>query len=386
MRKFVTILFLYLAVFLQIFANQSIELSDSATVSLFTCTPGTETYSKYGHSAIRIYDPQQEIDWTFNYGVFNFSDKNFYIKFTKGYTYYQLDLERTDWFIYSSSQIGRTTYEQVLNLTKTEKQALLDALLKNYEPQNRYYLYNFVFDNCATRPYKLMRKVLPTLPAPEYTCTPLTYRQAVRHYSENNSWPGFGIDFVFGSNADRVMSAEESLFLPEMLMNYVANATLPNGEHLCLWSNCMPFIIKSHSWWQSPYFVTFILTIIILIITITDIKRGKSSLWFDELLLFIGGMLGFICFYLSLFSIHPLVENNWNLLSVNPILLLLAITLLIPKCRLWMQKHAIVISLCCLMITCLRIPAIYFQSWHWLMILPIVHSLRGILLSKFKVK
>ena len=280
MRRYVLIISLCLLAATKSAANQAVTLTDSARVSLLTCTPGNETYSKYGHSAVRIFDPELDIDWTFNYGVFNFNTKDFYLKFLRGETWYQLDLEDTDWFIYTSSLIGRITYEQVLNLKQEEKQAIFDALVDNYQPKKRYYLYNFVFDNCATRPYKLIRKAMPNLPSAQQVAdyqavkaandiehmkalqatnplqripvlgdeVPPTYRQMIRHYSEKNSWPGFGIDFIFGSVADVEMTAEQRLFLPEQLMSYVGNAVMEDGTPFCLEDNTKTFEIKEHSW------------------------------------------------------------------------------------------------------------------------------------------
>ena len=40
----------------------------------------------------------------------------------------------------------------MLNLTTVEKQQLADALFVNYQPENREYRLNFVYDNCSTRP------------------------------------------------------------------------------------------------------------------------------------------------------------------------------------------------------------------------------------------
>lgn len=49
------------------------RLSPDATISVITCGPGQEElYSAFGHSALRVYDPQQGIDEAYNYGVFDF--------------------------------------------------------------------------------------------------------------------------------------------------------------------------------------------------------------------------------------------------------------------------------------------------------------------------
>ena len=59
--------------------------------------------------------------------------------------------------VYSHVLRGSTVYEQELLLSPDEARQLLDTLLLNMEPDRRIYRYNFLFDNCATRPRDKMR-------------------------------------------------------------------------------------------------------------------------------------------------------------------------------------------------------------------------------------
>ncbi|MBQ2171263.1 MAG: hypothetical protein II448_05955, partial [Paludibacteraceae bacterium] len=45
---------------------QAQALSERARVSLLTCTPGEELYARYGHTAIRVCDPENDLDLVFN--------------------------------------------------------------------------------------------------------------------------------------------------------------------------------------------------------------------------------------------------------------------------------------------------------------------------------
>ena len=54
-----------------------ITLSPSAVVSMVTVYPGDEIYSLFGHSSFRVYDPENRIDWMYNYGTFDFDDPHF---------------------------------------------------------------------------------------------------------------------------------------------------------------------------------------------------------------------------------------------------------------------------------------------------------------------
>ena len=368
---------------------QAIRLSDSAVISLMTCTPGDEVYSKYGHSAVCVLDPANDIDVTFNYGIFNFHTEHFYAKFVRGETWYQLGIQTTPYFIMDSKETGRDTYEQVLNLSQSEKQALFDALEENSRPENMYYLYNFVFDNCATRPFFLLQKSMgEKFNTPQFDMRRDTYRDMVTYYSEKNSWAGFGINLAFGKDADVVMTPQQRLFLPEQLMDYVSEATKKNGEPLCLRANVKPFEVKEHPWMASPYMAVLLVVLLIAAMTLVDMVRSrksneiKISWWFDEILFFVGFVLGIILFYLSYFSIHPLVGHNWNLLLVNPLLIILFVVILIPAGRRWLKKWLWVIGL--YFVIAFIVRCLCGQTMHWLMLVPAFHGLRMMCLTWLK--
>ena len=228
-KKLVYILLLFSGI---CFAN-SIQLSDQSTIQLLTCTPGTETWSKYGHTAIRVMDTENNLDIVFNYGIFDLMADDFYLKFVRGETYYQLGVDRYPSFAAFYKRIGRITYWQELNLSTAQNQQIFNALMENYQPENRYYLYNFVFDNCATRPYHLIKQALnDTITSTYIGYKGKTFREAISHYTGPNSWVDFGINMIFGIKANQPMTNEERLFLPEELMNYFAEATLSDGTPL----------------------------------------------------------------------------------------------------------------------------------------------------------
>ena len=93
-------LFLIISSFLILFFEQAYSQSVSdTTVYLITCNPGTETYSIYGHSAIRIVIPERKSDMVYNWGVFDFSTPNFAWKFAKGRLDYMLIEESLPQFL-----------------------------------------------------------------------------------------------------------------------------------------------------------------------------------------------------------------------------------------------------------------------------------------------
>ena len=296
------------------------KLSDNAEVYLLTCTPGCETWSRYGHTAIRVVDTPQDIDMVFNYGIFSFQTEGFYLKFIQGETYYQLGIEPYPYFQAFYSSIGRTTYWQLLNLTPPQKQQIFNDLLTNYLPENRYYLYNFVFDNCATRPYYILKHALGDTILSSYKGLEGTsYREAISHYTGKNNWVDFGINMVFGANANQPMHNEQRLFLPEELMYYIAEARFSDGTPLVRKQHIAPFTIQPTPWYANCWVGIGIFTLCLILLNLYDRKRNKMTCWIDVVLLIIYLVIVAISVFLTFFSIHPLVGFNWRLLLLPSI-------------------------------------------------------------------
>ena len=318
MRKYllsILLLLFALSPYRLIASSISNLLSDSAQILLLTCTPGTEVWSKYGHTGIRVIDQSQKLDIVFNYGIFDLTADDFYIKFVHGETYYQLGIEPYRYFDMFYRRIGRTTYWQELNLTQSQKQQIFDALLINYQPHNRYYLYNFVFDNCATRPYHLIKNALQDTIISSYRgYEGTTFRQAITHYTGHNSWVDFGINLVFGNDADQPMTNEQRLFLPEELMNYMAQAHLSDGTPLVKKQHIAAFPAAVVPWYTHCGWGIALFAMLMLLLSLYDRKRGKMAWGVDLALGIIYLLLIALVIFLTGFSCHPLVGFNWRLL------------------------------------------------------------------------
>ena len=313
MRK--QLLFIILSFLL---CNQSfaqVPLSDSAKIYLLTCTPGTEVWSKYGHTGIRVYDEAQNMDIVFNYGIFSLMEEDFYLKFVKGDTYYQLGIESYSYFLRFYNKIGRKTYLQELNLTLAQKQQVFDALMVNYLPENRFYLYNFVFDNCATRPYYLLKQALQdSIISPYQGYEGQPFRSTISHYTGPHSWVDFGINLVFGSDADEPMTNEQRLFLPEELMNYMAQAHLSDGRPLVKNQQIAAFPAAVVPWYANCWWGIALFAIVMLALSLYDKRRGKLAWGIDLVLAIVYLLLVALIIFLTCFSCHPLVGFNWRLI------------------------------------------------------------------------
>ena len=319
---------------------QGNTLSDSATLSLITCSPGPQIYALFGHTAIRLVDPARGLDIVFNYGMFNFNKPNFYLKFIQGATDYELGAYETKYFLPEYRERNSSVTEQMLNLTTVEKQQLADALFVNYQPENREYRYNFVYDNCSTRPRDKILSVIKDKVVYDYVSEPQTFRNWVGTYTGENTWAKFGIDMLLGREADELSTRWSSMFLPEVLcrefgaVKIIAHdgttRSLVNAEKIIV--PRQDSIVKTN-FLQLPITVTLTVLLLGVFLIFYEKRRKKYFKIIDSVLLIVSGLAGVIIFYLMFFSVHPLVHSNFNLLWCNPLNVLVGLFLWNRKLR-----------------------------------------------------
>ncbi len=323
-----------------VFQNVSfaVKLSPQATISILTCSPGEEVYSIYGHSAIRINDPEQGIDAVFNYGVFSFNAPHFIYRFAKGQTDYLLAVEDFRHFLPQYQEEKRSVYEQVLNLSPEEKQQLTDALILNAQPENREYRYNFFTDNCSTRVRDMIARNVPTIAFPQKQ-TAMTYRNMIRLYHDHFRWIELGIDLLVGKKAEQIVSPDGEMFLPDFLMSHFAQGSVSrNGMKEPLVSSTRTLVefprpgVAGFSL-TSPFAVFAFLFLVIAVISIRGYIRRKPATWLTNTLLVLSGLSGVIIGWFTLYSEHPAMSPNYNLLWAFPANLLFVFIWNVKKWR-----------------------------------------------------
>lgn len=345
-----TLLIILATIMLTTMKAQEMQFSDSAVISLLTCSPGQEIYAKFGHSGIRINDPVTKNDLVFNYGIFSFNTENFYYKFIKGETDYYLGVHPTDIFLFEYDERNSMVWEQILNLTPLEKRKIIDALIDNYRPENRIYRYNYVFDNCATRPRdKILNNVTGYVQL-QNTTESKTFRQWVGGYVGHDTWLKFGIDMVFGMAADKTTQQYESMFLPEVLMNEFERAkiiTKNNENNRNLVKETRIIVNSDVTESQSsmlitkPFVVFSALLLLGILLSLYEQRTKKYYTILDSILLLGTGLAGIIVFYLMFISLHPLVKNNLNILWLNPFNIVAAVLIWIKPLRVYMFVYQI---------------------------------------------
>lgn len=315
------------------------SLSGEAQVSLLTSSPYEgEVFTLYGHAAIRLKDGPRRMDWVFNYGVFSFDKPNFIYRFAKGETDYMLGVMKYGDYMAEYRSRGSTVTEQVLNLSPAEKERIWEALSENYEPENREYRYNFFFDNCATRPARLIEDNIAGRVDYCWDPAPETFREAINRCTRNHSWLTFGCDLALGSPTDRTMMPREMLFLPEYLKEAVAGAVIVSGDGTTRPLVCETKVSESEpgeapAEWCTPLLCAVVVWLAVGILTVWESKR-RIHLWGLDCLLFLAaGLSGCVLFFLGFVSEHPCTSPNWTMLWLHPLQLLVVPFSLVKKAR-----------------------------------------------------
>lgn len=313
-------LFIIFITFLSVVSAQQNKLSNKAEISVLTIGPGTSLNDAFGHNAFRIKDPSTNFDKTFDYGRFDFNAPNFYLNFARGKLDYALGTSNFYDFLRFYTHQNRSVKEQVLNLSQGEKQKLFNFLLNNYKPENRNYLYEFFFDNCATKIRDVSQIALNNninFNKPEGFKNE-KFRALIHGNLNRNSWGSFGIDIALGSIIDRKATAKEHMFLPKYIFTFFENATIKNSENKLVKQthvlNKEKNNITPHNFLTSPLMVLGIIGIIIIYITYSDLKKQKQTVWLDSTLFVITGLVGIVILLLWFATDHSGTHNNYNLL------------------------------------------------------------------------
>lgn len=310
------------------FSVQS-QSTDSIRFSLLTCAPGTEIYSLFGHTAIRYENYTRRIDVVFNYGMFSFNTPNFIFRFVAGETDYQLGITPYSYFEAEYAMRGSSVYQQVLNLTQSEKERLLTILENNYLPENRIYRYSYFYDNCTTRARDKIEECIEGKVVYPDSLSGKSYRSIVHEFTAGSPWDEFGIDLCLGAEADKEINKRQQMFSPFYMKYYASNAYIVDAG-----GTRRPLILDETKivdvepeevqpgFILSPLMCGALFLALCVVMAWGQWKTQRIWWGWDIVLYGLQGLAGCIIAFLFFFSVHPTVGSNWLLILFNPIPLL----------------------------------------------------------------
>lgn len=315
-------------------------------VSLLTCDPGDELYSAFGHSALRIWNPETNQNWIYNYGTFDFNTPFFYVKFTQRTLDYMLSVTTYERFLMEYNYFQRNVREQVLDLSPEQVAKLIQHLEINYEPENRYYRYDFFYDNCSTRIRDMMEQVLGQQLDwnEDLVAEQKTFRNMIDEYVYPLPWADFGIDLALGSVIDVKASEREKQFLPDYMEAAFDRAVIIGDgpsrklvkEKLYV-LNFPPRESKMDIF--NPYAVWWLFALLVVVLTFLGFRKKRIYKGFDIVFFAVLGLLGLLIVALWFFTFHSQTKLNWNVVWALPTNLVLAFALLGKQAKPWVKKY-----------------------------------------------
>lgn len=298
-------------------------------VFLLTCSPGTATYSIYGHSALRIINPEQNSDLVYNWGVFDFSTPNFVWKFAKGRLMYQLGVDTYDKFLQIYFFEQRWVQSQRINLDNDEINRLYELIKENLKPENVKYHYDFFYDNCSTRIRDILEKSVGVklLYPPEERKGIPTFRDKIGEYQMPYPWLKLGVDLLVGTPGDKKASFRERMFLPIDMQTGLSDAVISrDGKMIPLLQNPETVLEsdppeKKQIFYTSPIFI-FSLLLIGIILFSALYRNKKANKILDIVVFSVFSVLALLMIFFNFFSDHPQLKWNLNIVWLNPFVIL----------------------------------------------------------------
>lgn len=350
-------------------AKAQVDTASHLRISLLTCGTGPEMWETFGHTAVRVTDTAAGTDIVYNYGTFSFSD-DFAIQFMRGKLLYYVSAYPYNIFLNEYVEAGRSVQEQLLVLNDQQKKYVSEFLQTNLLPENRAYKYDFRYDNCATRIRDIFPKTLGNtfrfgegMP----NTKPLTFRNVTDRYLYANHWERFGINLLLGSAMEKVMTNEETMFLPDFLREGIGGSTVngrPVTEKPVTILEGKPMAPAGPNWPMLVMSFIALLTIAGLLVPGWQ-KLGNAM---AVLLLFVTGLLGCFMVFMWLGTDHQACRYNYNVLWALPTNLILAFTYKKGK-----DRYAIVAIL--LMLVALVLHVLHVQELPLLQIGPLLLAL-----------
>ncbi len=341
-------------------ASTAQKLSNQARVSIITCAPYEELYAAFGHSAMRITDPENKLDIVYNWGTFDYQTPYFYLKFGRGKLDYMLSVYEFNNFMRSYIREKRWVKEQILNLDSTDVQAVFDYAQNNALEENRYYRYDFFYDNCATRIKDILkttlddRFIIGTSGLPENT----TLRDMLHLYLTDKQWTEFGIDAILGLPADIKATDETATFLPDYLLEVAAHSKIKtnNGDLKPLVAELKILYTpdnepEKHKSGNMPAIVFWIVASLVGLLTIFELKKKRYFKQLDFALFFVLGLLGLLITLLWFATDHTATLNNFNILWAMPLHLIAVFMLVRNRARPILKNYFLIYGFITLIFT-----------------------------------
>jgi hypothetical protein len=324
-------------------AGQAAEPGSELVVYLMTMGEGDLVWERFGHNAIWIHDTVRGTGITYHWGLFDFDEPGFLRRFIQGRMWYSMGAADVDAMVGAYIRANRSVWVQELNLSPLQRRELADFVEWNLRPENRFYRYDYYYDNCSTRIRDALdlalggqiRRQTGGVGAGE------TFRTHTRRLTTNDVLTYTGLAIGLGPEVDREITLWEEMFLPLAMRETVRELLVEDGqggqtpmvlsEQTYFVADRPPLPASPPRWWPGYLLVGLALGgAMIALAALADrsaaARAGLAGLGASWGL--VAGLLGVVLAGLWGLTDHMAAYRNENLFQLNP--LALALVVLVP--------------------------------------------------------
>ncbi|MDR3147413.1 MAG: DUF4105 domain-containing protein [Treponema sp.] len=296
--------------------------------------PADDIFIWWGHAALIVENTRWNYSRVFDWGIFSYPSDDFLGDFLNNLVRYNSSVENLDFQFYIDEDRDITVY--TLNLEAEGKERILAYAEENVLPENRYYNYHEFRDNCSTR----IRDLIDMGTAGQFKEWASTTggRLPIRHHVRRFTWSrpvwDWFFDLLIGRDRDVQVSLWDEMFLPvEVARNISAfSYTDSSGAERRLVSSIQiinasrertPVLNAPLQRWPDALLAGLVpaaLGALVLVLRTRKPRAGRIA-WgiFQSLVGLVLGLLGCVLVYAQFFMKNDYVQQNLNLLFMNPL-------------------------------------------------------------------
>ena len=197
---------------------------DDLSFELLTVGLGDRIEARYGHTFIRVHNRKTGKDHNINWGMFDFSDPMLPLNFFLGKLRYWVTDEGFGSMIRRYKYFEkRPVYADQLNLTSLQKKNLLTRINQNLRPENKYFWYQYFYQNCSTFPRDYLNEVLGNKLKDRFESEDanIDFRHYVRENLNRPPPISFFLDIVMNGRLETRLSKWVEMFYPPKLRDHL---------------------------------------------------------------------------------------------------------------------------------------------------------------------
>lgn len=297
-------------------------------VSLVTYGPGDIYWERFGHDAIELRDTTSGEALNFNYGLFDFNQKDFFLNFARGRMHYMMGVDASGPEARDYIADGRSVTRQTLALTAAQAAALRDFLLWNVRPENAGYAYDYYTDNCTTRVRDALDRALGGALRKQLSARPggMTYREQTARLMSAQPWLMLALDLGLGAYADQPLNDWQESFLPGELQAALRSVQVPDAtgqlhplvaDEQLVSPNRLEAPPERAPDLRKPLALAGLALAALLVLA--SFLWQPAYLALGSLYLFAAGLVGIIMIALWTLTTHHAAWANANLMLFNPL-------------------------------------------------------------------